>query len=174
MSKRIILLRISIFLLGFWVLQNAIALDNIDTSDAEKPIEIYSTTAEFEDKKGTATYKGSVVMEQGNRHLTSDVLVILRDKNGRIESMIATGNPANFHVKTNPDKPELLGHAEIIEFYPKQDKILLFQNAELTQNNETICGENLAYFLSSHILSSNPVQGKKTTVILAPTGIRTP
>lgn len=168
MSKRIILLHISIFLLGFWALQNAIALDNINISDAEKPIEIYSTAAEFEDKKGTATYKGSVVMDQGNRHLTSDVLIIKRDKSGRIESMIATGNPANFHAKTNSDKPELRGHAEIIEFYPKEDKILLFQDAEVTQNNETIRGENLAYFLSTHVLSSHPVSGKKTTVILAP------
>lgn len=168
MSKRIIHLRISIFLVCFWVVQTAIANDNINTPDAEKPIEIHSTTAEFEDKKGTATYKGSVVMDQGNRHLTSDVLIIQRDKGGRIESMIATGNPANFHAKTNSDKPELLGHAQIIEFYPKEDKILLFQNAEVTQNNETIRGENLAYFLSTHILSSHPVSGKKTTVILAP------
>lgn len=173
MSKRIIL-RISIALLGFWVLQNAIALDNINNSDADKPIEIYSTTAEFEDKKGTATYKGSVIMEQGNRHLTSNVLVIQKDKSGRIESMIATGNPANFHAKTNPDKPALLGHAKIIEFYPKQDKILLFQDAELTQNHETIRGESLSYLLSTHVLSSHPVSGKKTTVILAPTGTYTP
>jgi lipopolysaccharide transport protein LptA len=170
MSKRIIPLRISIFLgffLTFLCINQTFAIDNTHLN-AEQPIEIYASTAEFEDKKGTATYKGSVVMDQGNHHLTSDVLVILRDKSGKIESMIATGEPASFHVKPNLDKPELLGHAKIIEFYPKQDKILLFENAELTQNNETIRGENLTYFLVTHVLLANPVAGKKTTVILAP------
>jgi len=160
------------------------AIENTQkNSETEKPIEIYSTKAEFEDKKGTATYKGAVVMDQGNHHLTSDVLIIQRDTGGKIESMIATGNPAHFHVKPSPDKSELLGHAKTIKFYPKQDKILLLQNAELTQNNETIRGENLTYFLSTHVLLSNPVSGEKTTVILAPkstssnvskTGTRTP
>lgn len=177
MSKRIIPL-ISFFFLCFCIGHNAFSANNTNTPDSEKPIEIYSKTVEFEDKKGTATYKGSVVMEQGNRHLTSDVLVIRRDQSGRIESIVATGHPANFHAKTEPQKPALLGHAKIIEFYPKQDKILLFQNAELTQNNETIRGENLAYFLNTHVLSSNPVSGKQTTVILAPnasiTGISAP
>lgn len=150
----------------FWV-EQAFAM-NKTQRDAEKPIEIYSKTAEFEDQKGTATYKGSVMMNQGNHHLTSDVLVILRDKDGKIESMIATGNPAHFHITPNPEKSELQGHAKIIEFYPKQDKLLLLQNAEITQNNETIRSEKLTYFLSTHVLHSNPVFGKKTTILLAP------
>ncbi len=143
MLKRIIPLHASFLLVCLWTGPNAIASDNLNTPDAEKPIEIYSKTVEFEEKKGTATYKGSVVMEQGDRHLTSDVLIIHRNQNGKIEYMIATGNPAKFHTKT-----------------------------------ETIQGEHLTYFVDTHVLSSNPVSGKQTTVILAPststTGISTP
>ena len=82
--------------------------------------------------------------------------------------MIATGHPAHFHKTPTSEKSELQGHAKIIEFYPKQDKLLLLQNGELTQNNETIRSEKLTYFLSTHVLHSNPVFGKKTTILFAP------
>jgi lipopolysaccharide transport protein LptA len=95
-------------------------------------------------------------------------LVVARDKNGKIESMIATGSPAHFYITSSPEKSELRGYAKIIEFYPKQNKLFFLQNAELTQNNETIRSEKLTYFLSTHILLSNPVFGKKTTILLTP------
>ncbi|HXH54722.1 MAG TPA: lipopolysaccharide transport periplasmic protein LptA [Gammaproteobacteria bacterium] len=170
MSKRIIRLRISLFLVCFlmfiWI-EQALAMDKTQLG-AENPLEIYSKTAEFDDQKRTATYKIAVMMNQGNHHLTSDILIILRDTNGKIESMIATGNPAHFYTTSSLEKSELQGHAKIIEFYPKQDKLLFLQNAELTQNNETIRSEKLTYFLSTHVLLSNPVFGKKTTILLMP------
>ncbi len=174
MSKRIIHQRIRscatitfyFFLIFFWV-EQAFAM-NKTQRNAEKSIEIYSKTAEFEDHKRTATYKGSVVMNHENHHLICDVLVILRDKDGKIESMVATGHPTHFHKTPTSEKSELQGDAKIIEFYPKQDKLLLLQNAELTQNNQTIRSEKLTYFLSTHILHSTPAFGKKTTILLAP------
>ncbi len=178
MLKRVIPLRIRnmhkivssffvAYFLIFFGVDEVIAL-NKKQPDAENPIEIYSKTAEFEDEKITATYKGSVVLHQGEHHLTSNVLVILRGQDGKIESIIATGNPANFRTTPNPNKPMLKGHAKTIKFYPKQGKLMLLQNAVLTQNNETIQSEKLSYCLSTHVLLSSPTFGKKTTIRLAP------
>lgn len=141
--------------------------------DETLPIEIHSDSAEFDDKKGTAIYHGDVTMEQGSRQLTSDLLVIHRDTQGKIEMMIATGSPAHFHAKSNPEKPPAFGHANTVKFFPKQDKILLIDNAELTQNADTIRGESLTYYLDTQVLSSEPIPGKRTTVILAPRASKT-
>ena len=161
---------LNIFFNGFLIVlsvEKAFASDKTK-EQREKPIEIFSKTAEFQDQKRSVTYKGSVIMNQGNYHLSSDILVIVRDTKGKIESMIATGNPATLSISQNQEPLKRQGHANIIEFYPKEEKILLLQNAELNQNNETIRAEKLTYFLSTRVLVSHPVLGKKTRILLAP------
>jgi lipopolysaccharide transport protein LptA len=81
--------------------------------------------------------------------------------------MMAMGQPAYFKSETKPNNPAS-GHAKLVNYYPKQNKIHLSQDAELTQNNNTIRGEQLSYDLDTEILSSHPVQGQRTTVILQP------
>jgi len=136
--------------------------------DEELPIEIHSDSAQFDDKKGTATYLGNVVMQQGSRQLSSQSLIIKRDNHGKIESMVAKGTPATFQAKPSPEKPLIHGFANIIQFYPNQDKMILLENASLTQNEDTLEGDSLTYFVSKHILSSDPVPGKRTTVLITP------
>lgn len=139
--------------------------------DESQPIQIQSDSAEFDDKKGTALYRGNVLMTQGTRQLISDTLLIQRDGHGKIELMIATGLPARFQAQLSPEHPEKpLGHgqANTVKFFPKEDKIYLFENAELTENDNTIKGDSLTYFINTKVLSANPVPGKRTTVILAP------
>jgi lipopolysaccharide export system protein LptA len=134
--------------------------------DDGKPIEIRSDSAEFDDKKGTAKYTGNVVMKQGTRQLHAHTLLIKKDPSGKIESMIAKGEPAYFYSKLNTPKKPTEGRAKTIQYFPKLDKLILLENAELTQDPNTIQGESLVYFISTHILSSEPVAGKRTMVIL--------
>src|SRR5579872_509055 len=121
----------------------AFALNSKHTSSHsdDQPISIQSDSAEFDDKKGTASYYGHVVMEQGNRRLTAETLIIKRDNEGKIESLVATGKPAHFQAQPDLNKPIFLEHASIVQYYPKGDKIILIQNATLTQNEESIQGE---------------------------------
>jgi lipopolysaccharide export system protein LptA len=136
--------------------------------DEKLPLEIHSDSALFDDKKGTATYFGNVIMNQGSRQVTADTLIIQRSRQGKIEWLIAKGSPAHFQALPEPQKPLSFGQANTIKYFPNQDKILLIENAELTQNSDTIRGDHLSYFLSSRILASDPVPGKRMTVILAP------
>jgi len=132
------------------------------------PIEIQSNQAEFDDKKGIVTYQGNVIMKQGNRYLSATKLIIARDNHGKIESMQAMGAPAYFYVRPEPEKPPIHGQANTLYYFPKQDKLLLIDEAELIQNEDTVQGDHLIYFISTHVLSSLPVPGKNTTVILKP------
>lgn len=136
--------------------------------DEKLPLEIRSDSALFDDKKGTATYYGNVIMNQGSRQVTADTLIIQRSKQGKIEWLIAKGTPAHFQALPEPQKPLSFGQANTIKYFPNQDKILLIENAELTQNSDTIRGDHLSYFLSTRVLASDPVPGKRMTVILAP------
>ncbi len=132
------------------------------------PLEIQSDSVTFDEQKGSATYVGHVVTTQGSRQLTSDTLVIFRDNHGKVEWLYATGHPALFHAKPDPTKPMTSGQANIIKFFPKLDKVILLKEATLIQNEQSIQGDNLIYSPSNHLLSAEPVPGKKTTVILPP------
>jgi lipopolysaccharide export system protein LptA len=168
MLKPIILLLASSVLALLGNLVNSTnAAENVQNVES-MPIQIQSNSAEFDDKKGTATYKGDVIMQQGNRMMTSLELIIARDPQGKIDSMKATGAPAYFYVKPESDKPPVHGKANNLQYFPKQDKLLLLEEAELIQNGDTVLGNYLIYSIATRVLSSRPVPGKNTTVILTP------
>lgn len=134
-----------------------------------EPVIIHSESAEFDEKNDKAIYRTSVVMTQAARQLNSDILIIEKDKAGKINSMVATGNPALFNSEMNPNNPAR-GHAERINYYPKQNKIHFLQNAELTQNNNTIRSDQFSYDLTTETLYSESTHNQRTTVILQPKG----
>lgn len=137
----------------------------------EEPITIQSDSAEFDDKKGIATYHQHVTLDQENRHLRADTLIIQRNARGTIAQITATGTPAYFTVQP-PGKPITTGYANTIHYFPEEDKILFIDNAELTQKGNIIRGDYLSYFFKSEILSSEARPGKRTLVIIPkiPTG----
>jgi len=139
-----------------------------DKPDSKQPINIESNYAEFDDQKGTAFYKGHVISIQGSRHMVSDTLTIYRGKDNKIDLMVATGKPARFKSRPNPDKPEGQGKANTIRYYPREDKAILIDDAELTQNGDIINGKQLTYFFQKGLLISEPKAKSRTRVILQP------
>jgi lipopolysaccharide export system protein LptA len=140
--------------------------DSIEAKDESQPIEIQSDSANFEEKTGQTTHKGHVKVTQGSRMLWADTLVIDRSKEGKINHIVAYGKPAHFEAYPNPEKPKLMGSAKIIHYYLSDHKIVLLENAELTQNENTIKSNRLTYFLESKTLVSDPKTVSNTTVIL--------
>jgi lipopolysaccharide export system protein LptA len=134
--------------------------------DASFPIAIEADSAEFDNKKGTATYHGHVVMKQGTRHLSSETLIITKNTDGKIKSLLATGNPAHLSAQPNPEKPKTAGKANTIEFYPSENKFILTGSAQLTQNENLIQGSKLTYNLTTKVLVAESNRNERTTVIL--------
>ncbi len=134
--------------------------------DANQPVTIFSDSAEFDDKTGMIIHYDNVIMDQGRRHLTSDTLIIERDKQGKIGLMTAIGKPAKFHIQPDPEKPLSHGKANIVKYYPKEEKIILLNEAELIQKENIVRSPYLTYFLNTRTLSAEPGLDRRTTIIL--------
>jgi lipopolysaccharide export system protein LptA len=137
--------------------------------DTKQAINITSDNAEFDDKTGTAIYRGNVIATQGSRYLESDILTIYRGKDNKINFMTASGKPANIKAQPKTDKSPGYGQADTIKYYPETDKALLIGNAKLMQDNDTISGEYLIYYFKQEFLQSMPQKNKRTKVVLYPT-----
>lgn len=136
--------------------------------DADCPIDIQSDRGDFNNKTGNATHAGNVIVVQGTRHLCADTLTIHRDTKGKIDKMEALGSPASFEIYMDPNKPKLTGKAKIIQYFPKEDKIVLLEDAELIQNQQSIQGPIIHYLLDKKILSSESNANKRTTLTIIP------
>lgn len=136
--------------------------------DEEQPVNIQSDLATFDHATGIAIYTGNVLVDQGSRHLAADKLTIKRDNKNQIKIMIATGNPATFRSQADINKPVGSGKAKIIKYYPQTDTVDLLQNAELTQNGDTISGPVLKYNFASGQLKSKSTKNQRATFILQP------
>jgi lipopolysaccharide transport protein LptA len=138
------------------------------SDDANRPIEISSDTAEFDDKVGTAKHFGHVLMNQGSRHLEAETLIIERNAANKIEKITATGRPAHFKTQLDNDKPVLNAAAQTLIFYPEKQTLYLQQNAQVMQDNHRVEGNQLIYFLATKKLISEFNENKRTTVIIPP------
>jgi len=138
------------------------------TVDAEQPVNIKSDKVNFDHSSGVALYTGHVTVDQGSRHLLSDNLTIKRDKNNRIKEIIAIGKPATFKSQTDPKKSISYGKANIIKYYPQQEKVDLLDDAELTQNGDTVQGPILNYDFVTGRLKTISSLDQRATFILQP------
>lgn len=136
--------------------------------DSEQPVRIQADSASLDQEKGIALYIGNVQVDQGSRHLSAEKLTIKRGQDNKIKIMIATGNPATFHSQSDPKKPIGSGKANIIKYYPMQDTVDLLENAELTQNGDTITGPVLNYNFNNGNLNTKSSKTERATFILQP------
>ena len=77
--------------LGLLAGQSVLAL----SSDRHQSIIIHSDSAERDETKGTTTYSGNVVMQQGSMRIEADEVVIVNDKS-KVTQIVATGKPARY------------------------------------------------------------------------------
>ncbi len=136
--------------------------------DANRPIEISSDTAEFDDKVGTAKHFGHVLLDQGSRHLEAEILIIERNTANKIEKITATGRPARFKTQLDQEKPSLSALADTLIFYPEKQTLYLNNNAQVMQDNHRVEGNQLIYFLATKKLIAEFTENKRTTVIIPP------
>lgn len=137
-------------------------------SGSEDPIQIQSDSADLDNTAGNTTHRGNVVVKQKNNILHCDVLIIHKDRSGKIDKITATGNPASFEGTQAPNKPKVQGRAKIIEYFPTEKKMVLQKLASLTQGDKTITGALITYSFQTETLSSESDKSQRTTVILQP------
>ncbi len=103
-------------------------------SDAEEPVTIDSNTASYDGAKEISTYIGNVITIQGSLRIESDKLVIHFNQ-GEIEKMVFTGKPVIFRQRPAEGKEEIHGEALTAEYYPNLNKLVLTEEAVVSQGN---------------------------------------
>src|SRR5690554_3283058 len=73
-------------------------------SDSSQPINVQADSAEMDDKRGVAIYRGDVVITQGTLKITGDTVTITLTKNGDIDVFTSVGEPAYYEQQQSTDK----------------------------------------------------------------------
>ena len=128
--------------------------------DSSKPIQIQADRAELDDRKGTATYFGTVKLTQGTLQVTSDRLVITSSK-GEVVRIEAEGlkGPANYSQQAQVDQPPLLANARLITYLIRDKRIRLTGNAHLTQGKNTFSGASIDYDVANQFVAATGAAG---------------
>jgi lipopolysaccharide export system protein LptA len=113
-------------------------------SDADQPVTIDSNAASYDDKKQLSIYTGSVVTDQGSLHIESDKLVV-HLKDGEIEKMVFTGKPARFRQLPDQGQEEIHGEGLTGEYYPQKNKLILIEQAVVSQGNNRSSSRLITY-----------------------------
>lgn len=138
-------------------------------SDAQQPITIDSNTATYNDASATSTYTGNVISVQGSIRVNSDKLVVYL-KDGEAEKLVFTGKPARFKQTPSKGSEDIVGEALTGEYYPKQDLLVLIDQAVVRQGNATYASNLIQYDIKNSMVKAGEKasDSKRVHVILKP------
>ena len=112
--------------------------------DAQKPINIHADSAELDQTKNIAIYRGSVRMEQGTMTVTGDKMTIeLEDK--LVVRIVAEGDRAHYQQQLKPEESTVFADAKKITYFTQEERVELAGNAHLTQDKNEFTGELIKY-----------------------------
>ncbi|MFT5173490.1 MAG: lipopolysaccharide export system protein LptA [Gammaproteobacteria bacterium] len=119
------------------------------STDREQNIEIEADSAEQDDVKGLAIYKGDVVITQGTLKITGDHVTIHYDGSGDFTKMVTLGNPAHFdqlpdgqaNIAANYQRAK----ASRMEYFKATDTIVLLGNAIYGQGGDKVAADRIDY-----------------------------
>tara|TARA_B110000858_G_C17609654_1_gene383872 strand:- start:132 stop:620 length:489 start_codon:yes stop_codon:yes gene_type:complete len=138
--------------------------------DIKAPINVVSDRAEKNEKEGTITYEGSVVVRQGSIKINADKVTIITDavKGDRI---VSKGKPARYQQIHNTQDGLVLASANTINYFLKSERIGLIQDASLEQNGTTITGDKIDYDLQAEIVKASSRENTKQRIemVIPPT-----
>jgi|SRR5690606_13487175 len=133
-------------LLALW-LTPAWALE----SDRQQPLKIVADSATLDEKDGTATYKGNVVLTQGSLKISAQRLHISTEQ-GKVNLVRAEGKPAQFSQQPAANQPAVTATALTIDYRVKDQTLVLRRQASVVQNENVFKGEEITYEIQSQRL----------------------
>ncbi len=137
--------------------------------DKYQTIHVAADHVSIDDKNQISVYKGNVEFQQGSIKITADI-VELHAVNGRLNRIIANGQPATFKQQIKQNMQTVRGHARIVE-YTLNDQLLSFTDeAHFQQGDNTFSGEKMIYDTKNEILQAhgNKQSGKRVRIVIQP------
>lgn len=121
--------------------------------DQDKPVTIEANSAQLDDQSGSSVYSGNVSITQGSLHITADKVTAYH-KEGDINKIVATGNPARYEQASDSKDSTVKASAGTINYLTDEHKIVLVGNATLEQEGNTVQGQNITYDMKRKIGSA--------------------
>lgn len=142
---------LSALVVMLWVLNasSALALP----SDREQSITIQSDSAERDEAKGTTTYAGNVLMQQGSMRIDAEKVVIFNTRS-KVTKIIATGEPARYQQKPSEAEGLVVAQARSIEYNIAQETLHLVDNAALQQEGTSLSGNRIDYDVKQSVVKA--------------------
>ena len=151
-----------VFALVFMLVLSGYA--NALSDDSTKPINIQADSAEINDITGISTYKGNVEIVQGSMRLTGDV-VVLETKNKKVKKITAKGKLSTFKQQTD-DGRLINAEAEKMVYSITENKIVLTNNAKLTEAGNTFTSDSITFFTDKEIVKAGSTSGNDRVNIM--------
>ena len=139
--------------------------------DSEQPIHIHSDSAELDQNKNLAIYRGSVRMEQGTLVVTADTMTIELE-NKLVVRITAEGDRAHYQQQFKADQSMVNADAKTIVYYTQEDRVELTGNAYLTQDKNEFTGELINYNVREGKVDAQSNGQGKVQVILQPATLK--
>ena len=121
--------------------------------DSQQPITIEADKAKVDEKKGISTYTGNVLLRQGSIQIKSDELKVI-SKDGGLDKLVATGKPVIYLQSGDAEKGDIVGEAYQMEYFALEGKLILLENAKLSQGPNMFSGNRIAYDTQKEIVSA--------------------
>jgi lipopolysaccharide export system protein LptA len=122
-------------------------------AQSKDPINIEADNAKIIEKEGKSIYSGNVVLIQGNIRMTAD-MVTVQSSEGKLTQIIARGKPVTYHEKNQPNGEDISGEANLLEYHAVEDRILLLDNAKLSQGGTEFSGNRIEYNIATDVVTA--------------------
>lgn len=123
-------------------------------SDKKEPLHIKADHVFFDHKNGINTYEGHVVLTQGSTELVAETILVHFDKEDQLEKIIAKGEPARYRTLFAIDKPEIIGTASVMEYYPIKNLLRLSEHARIAEGPNSYEGSQIEYHITNRTVTS--------------------
>lgn len=136
--------------------------------DRNQPIQLEADSAQLNQKTGVSVYQGNVIITQGSMRLTADKVTI-HQQNGSFQRMDAEGKPVTMQYKPAPEKEEIHGVSQQVEYNVSTAKMIMTTNARITQGQDVFSGDRIEYDLKEDLVKAKgAAQGGRIQFILQP------
>ncbi len=142
-------------------------------SDREQSITIHSDTAERNEGKGTTTYAGNVVMQQGSMRIDASKVIIYNNKN-KVTKIVALGEPVRYQQKPNEQDGLVIAEARRLEYNIRKETLHLIDNASLQQEGTSLSGNRIDYDVKQSVVKagSDANQNERVRMVIPPRSLR--
>ncbi|MDH5325528.1 MAG: lipopolysaccharide transport periplasmic protein LptA [Gammaproteobacteria bacterium] len=126
---------------------------NPAAKDKMQPITIEADRATLDEKKGVSTYSGHVLLTQGGIKINADTLIVHSDK-GDLSHVTAIGSPVRYVQEGKINSENIKGEANTMEYFAREKRLLLLENARLTQGGNAFSGNRIDYDTQKEVVTA--------------------